>query len=50
MHSNYPSEKVEIKREISGYQLKIAGEYNILIGNITNSVDKKKYVLHYENL
>ena len=41
MHNNCPSEKIEIKREISGYQLKIAGEYNILIGNITNSFDKK---------
>ena len=50
MHNNCPSEKIEIKRKIFGYQLKIAGEYNILIGNIANSFDKKKCVLHYENL
>ena len=41
IHNNCPSEKIEIKRKISGYQLKIAGEYNILIGNIANSFDKK---------
>ena len=41
IHNNWPSEKIEIKRKISGYQLKIAGEYNILIGNIANSFDKK---------
>ena len=36
------------------YQLKIADLYNILIGNVKNSVSnffhKEKYVLHYENL
>ena len=41
MHSNCPSEKVEIETEISGHQLKIAGEYNVLIGNIANSFDIK---------
>ena len=48
-------DKIEIKREmLSNYQLMIADFYNISIGNdkkfVPNAFDKKKYVLHYENL
>ena len=48
-------DKIEIKREmLSEYQIKIADSYNILIGNVKrlmpNFFDKKKYVVHYENL
>ena len=36
------------------YQLKIAGFYNIPVGNVKqlvpNFFDKEKYVLHYKNL
>ena len=39
---------------LSEYQLKIGDLYNIPIGNVkkivSNFFDKKKYVLHYENL
>ena len=55
LHNNYPlaPDKLEIKKEMSDYQLKRAGEYNITIGNIKklvlNIFDKEKYVLHYEN-
>ena len=57
MHNDYPLalDKLEIKKEmLSEYQLKIAGDYDISIGNVKKTVpnffDKEKYVLHYKNL
>ena len=57
LHNDYPlaPDKIEIKREMfSDYQLKISDIYNILIGNVKKLVpkffDKKKYLIHYENL
>ena len=57
MHNDYPLalDKLKIKKEmLPDYQLKVANEYNIPIGNIKKLVpiffDEKKYVLHYENL
>ena len=39
---------------LSDYQVKIADQYNIPIGNVKklvhNFFDKEKYVVHYENL
>ena len=57
LHNDYPlaPENIEIKREmLSDYQLKIADQYNIPIGNVSklvpNFFDKEKCVIHYENL
>ena len=57
LYNNYPlaSDKIEIKREmLSENQLKIAGIYNIPIGNVKklvpNFFDKENYVLRYKNL
>ena len=57
LHSDYSlaPNKIEIKREMqSEYQLKIAGLYNISIGNVKKLVPgffhKERYVLHYVNL
>ena len=57
LHNDYPlaPDKIKIKKEmLSEYQLKITDLYNIPIGNVKklvpNFFDKKKYVLHYENL
>ena len=57
INNDYPldQDKIEIKRNmLSDYQLKIAGLCNIPICNVKKSVsnffDKKKYVVHYENL
>ena len=56
MHNDYPlaPDKIEIKKEMSKYQLMISDFYNIPIGNVKklvpNFFDKEKYVLHYENL
>ena len=52
---NLASDKIEIKTEIlSECQLKIAGLYNIPIGNlkklVLNFFDKERYALHYQNL
>ena len=48
------SDKIEIKKEISNYQIKIADFYKVPIGNVkklvSNFLDKEKYGLHYENL
>ena len=55
-HNDYPLslDKVEIKWKMSKYQLLIADFYEIPIGNfkklVSNFYDKKKYVLHYQNL
>ena len=47
-------DKIEIKNEISNYQIKIADFYKVPIGNVkklvSNLLDKEKYGLHYENL
>ena len=47
-------DKIEIKNEISNYQIKIADFYKVPIGNVkklvSNFFDKEKYGLHYENL
>ena len=47
-------DKIEIKRMLSEYQLKIADLHNIPIGNVKklgpNFFDKEKDVIHYENL
>ena len=47
-------DKIEIKNEISNYQIKIADFYKVPIGNVkklvSNFLDKEKYGLHYENL
>ena len=47
-------DKIEIKKEISNYQIKIADFYKVPIGNVkklvSNFLDKEKYGLHYENL
>ena len=57
LHSDFPlaPNKLEIKREmLSDYQLKIADNYNIPIGNVKklvpNFFHKEKYVIHCENL
>ena len=57
LHNGYPlaSDKAEIKKEmLSNYQLNIAHLYNIPVGNVKklvlNFFDKKKYVIHYEDL
>ena len=56
LHNDYPSapDKIEIKREMSDYQFKIADLYNIDIGDdkklVLNCFDKEKYVIHYENV
>ena len=57
INNDYPldQDKIEIKRKmLSDYQLKISGLCNIPICNVKKSVsnffDKKKYVVHYENL
>ena len=53
IHNGYPlaPDKIEVEREVlSNYQKKIAGFYNIHIGNVKTLVpkffDKEKYVLH----
>ena len=57
LHNDYPlaPDKLEIKNEMFfDYQLKIAGEYNVSIGNdkklVSNFFDKKQSALHYKNL
>ena len=57
MQNDYPlaQDKLEIKREIlHNYQLKIADDYNIPVGNVkklgSNLFGKDKYLLHYKNL
>ena len=57
LHNDYPLAlyKTEIKREMfSDYQLKNANLYSIPISNVkklvANFFDKKKYVIHFENL
>ena len=56
LHNDYPlaPDKIEIKREMSNYKLKIADLYNISIANVKklvlNVLDKEKYAIHYENL
>ena len=57
LHNNYPlaPDKIEYKKKmLSDYQLEIEDLYNIPIGNIKklvhNFFDKKKHVIHYENL
>ena len=52
LHNDYPlaPDKIEIKKEIlSNYQLRIADNYNIPIGNVKKSVPdflgKEKYLL-----
>ena len=56
LHNYYPvaPDKIEIKREMSKYQLLIADFHNIPIGNVKklvpNFLNKEKYVLRYENL
>ena len=52
-HNDYPliPETIEIKREMSYYQLKIADDCNISINNfkklVPNFLNKEKHVLHY---
>ena len=54
LHSDYPLawDQTEIKTFLSDYQLRVAREYNIAIGNdkklVSTFFDKEKYVLHYE--
>ena len=56
MDNDYPlaPDKLEIKREmLFDYQLKIANDYNISIGNVEQFscfFDKEKYILHYKSL
>ena len=56
LQNDYPlaPDKIEIKKEMPDYQLKIADLYNISIGNVKklvpNFFDKEKYVIHYEKL
>ena len=56
LHNNYllVPDKIEMKKEMSNYQLKIADFCSISIGNVKKLLskffDKVKYVLHYENL
>ena len=57
LYNDYPLApyKTDNKREmLSDYQLKIACHYSIPTGNVKKSMpyffDKKKYVIHYENL
>ena len=56
LNNDYPlaQDKMEIKKEISTYQLMIADLYNIPIGNIEKFVPnyfyKERYVLYYGNL
>ena len=53
LHNEYllAPDQVEIKKEISNYQLKIADFYNFPIGTgkklVSNLFDKETYVLHY---
>ena len=47
-------DEIEIKKEmLCDYQLKVAGLYNIPIGDVKklvpNFFDKQKYMIHYEN-
>ena len=57
LQNDYPSApgKLEIKRKmLPDYQLKIADDYNISIGNVKKLVprffDKEKHVRHCKNL
>ena len=56
LQNDYPlaPDKIEIKKEMSEYQLMIADLYNILTGYVKKLVPnffvKEKYVLHYKNL
>ena len=56
LHNDYllAPDKIEIKREMSNFQLKIADLYNTPIGNVKklmpNRFGKEKYVLRHENL
>ena len=56
MHNDYllALDKIEIKKEMSKYQLMILDYYNSPINNVKklmlNFFDKEKYVLHYKNL
>ena len=47
-------EEIEIKLELSNYQLRITDFCNIPTGNVKklapNLFDKERYELHYENL
>ena len=50
LHNDYPlaPDKLKIKRiMLPDYQLKIADDYNIFIGNVKMLVPNEKYVLHY---
>ena len=55
LYNDYPlaPDKIEIKKEMSSYQLKIAYFYNFHDGNlkkvVPNLFDKGNYELHYEN-
>ena len=52
LHNDYPlaPDKMEIKKEMSDYQKKIADFYNIPLGDVKKMVfnffDKQKHVLH----
>ena len=56
LHNDYPlaPDKMEIKKEMSDYQKKIADFYNIPLGDVKKMVfnffDKQKHVLHQEKL
>ena len=56
LRNDYPlaPDKIEIKKEMSEYQLNIEYLYSIPISNVEklvpNFFDKEKYVPHYENL
>ena len=55
MHNDYllALDKIEIKKEMSKYQLMILDYYNSPINVkklMVNLFDKEKYVLHYKNL
>ena len=56
LQNDYPlaPDKIEIKKEMSEYQLMIADLYNILTGYVKKLVPnffvKEKYVLHYLQL
>ena len=50
LHNDYPlaPDKLKIKRiMLPDYQLKIADDFNIFIGNVKMLVPNEKYVLHY---
>lgn len=55
LDNDYPlaPDKLEVKKEMSDYQLKIDGDYSFSTGNVKKLIadfDKETYMLYYQNM